>query len=274
MPFVARGVEKAADLNSFNLGLAAGRDMAVSFVVVRQHLQGVARAVRYGIMFIGIVFLATLIFEAVSGRKAHPAQYILVGLAQCVFYLLLLSMTEIIGFTVVVRHRRGGDGRRCSPTTPAPRSSRRRWACARLVGPGRCSTRAMYVLMTLEDFALFAGSVVAFAVIAATMIATRRIDWYGRGVPETRHRDDVTLGQFARLTGAAALVRFARAMVELTLPKNSKVKPGKRHTRAARAPSGSASSRSTATIPRPARTRAGTSTTSISTAAGRWFSTR
>ncbi len=38
----------------------------------------------------------------------------------------------------------------------------------------------MYVLMTLEDFALLAGSVVAFAVIAATMVATRRIDWYGR----------------------------------------------------------------------------------------------
>jgi inner membrane protein len=43
----------------------------------------------------------------------------------------------------------------------------------------------MYVLMTLEDFALLAGSVVAFAVIAATMIATRRIDWYGRGVSPT-----------------------------------------------------------------------------------------
>jgi inner membrane protein len=37
--------------------------------------------------------------------------------------------------------------------------------------------------MTLEDFALLAGSVVAFAVIAATMYATRRIDWYGRGAP-------------------------------------------------------------------------------------------
>jgi inner membrane protein len=44
---------------------------------------------------------------------------------------------------------------------------------------------AMYVLMTLEDFALLAGSVVAFVVIAATMIATRRIDWYGRGVSQT-----------------------------------------------------------------------------------------
>ena len=132
-------------------------------------------------MFIGIVFLATLIFEAVSGRKAHPAQYILVGLAQCVFYLLLLSMTEIIGFTAaffvaaaatvalagVLRRRfvPVRRGRRCG-----------RWsAWALLYG-------AMYVLMTLEDFALLAGSVVAFAVIAATMIATRRIDWYGRGV--------------------------------------------------------------------------------------------
>ena len=73
--------------------------MAVSFVASDDIYHGVARAVRYGIMFIGIVFLATLIFEAVSGRKAHPAQYILVGLAQCVFYLLLLSLTEIIGFT-------------------------------------------------------------------------------------------------------------------------------------------------------------------------------
>ena len=44
---------------------------------------------------------------------------------------------------------------------------------------------AMYILMTLEDFALLAGSVVSFVVIAATMIATRRIDWYGRGVSAT-----------------------------------------------------------------------------------------
>ena len=76
---VARGAEEAADLSSFNLGLITGRDMAVSFVSSDDVYRGVARAVAYGIMFIGIVFLATLIFEAVSGRKAHPAQYILVG---------------------------------------------------------------------------------------------------------------------------------------------------------------------------------------------------
>jgi inner membrane protein len=178
VPFVARGVEKAADLNSFNLGLAAGRDMAVSFVASDDIYTGVARAVRYGIMFIGIVFLATLIFEAVSGRKAHPAQYILVGLAQSVFYLLLLSMTEIIGFTPAFFIAAAATVALLAYYAGASFNSaavglRALAGLAGLYG-------AMYVLMTLEDFALFAGSVVAFAVIAATMIATRRIDWYGR----------------------------------------------------------------------------------------------
>lgn len=178
VPFVARGMEKAADLSSFNLGLAAGRDMAVSFVASDDIYQGVTRAVRYGVMFIGIVFLATLIFEAVSGRKAHPAQYILVGLAQCVFYLLLLAITEIIGFAPAFI---------IAAAATVSLLAFYAGAAFRSVSVGIRSLfglaglyAAMYVLMTLEDFALLAGSVVAFTVIAATMIATRRIDWYGR----------------------------------------------------------------------------------------------
>jgi inner membrane protein len=183
VPFVARGVEKAADLNSFNLGNAAGRDMAVSFVASNDIYNGVMRAVRYGIMFIGIVFLATLIFEAVSGRKAHPAQYILVGLAQCVFYLLLLSLTEIIGFTPAFVIAAVATVALLGYYAGASFGSQAVGLRA-LAGLGLLYA-AMYILMTLEDFALLAGSIVAFAVIAATMIATRRIDWYGRGVATT-----------------------------------------------------------------------------------------
>jgi inner membrane protein len=155
--------------------------MAVSFVSSDNIYQGVTRAVRYGIMFIGIVFLATLIFEAVSGRKAHPAQYILVGLAQCVFYLLLLSMTEIIGFGIAFAIAAAATVALLAYYAGASFQSGAVGARA-FVGLAALYG-AMYVLMTLEDFALFAGSVVAFAVIAATMIATRRIDWYGRGAP-------------------------------------------------------------------------------------------
>ncbi|HYD86309.1 MAG TPA: cell envelope integrity protein CreD [Vitreimonas sp.] len=179
VPFVARGMEAAADLNTFNLGLAAGRDMAVSFVASDDVYQGVARAVRYGIMFIGIVFLATLIFEAVSGRKAHPAQYLLVGLAQCVFYLLLLSITELIGFTPAFLIAAAATVLLLAFYAGASFASRA--VGVRALAGLALLYAAMYVLMTLEDFALLAGSIVAFAVIAATMIATRRIDWYGAG---------------------------------------------------------------------------------------------
>lgn len=178
VPFVARGVEKAADLNSFNLGLAAGRDMAVTFVSSDNIYQGVMRAVRYGIMFIGILFLATLIFEAVSGRKAHPAQYLLVGLAQCVFYLLLLSMTELIGFDIAFAIAAAATVALLAYYAGASFNSQAVGMRA-LVGLGLLYA-AMYVLMTLEDFAMLAGSVLALIVIAATMFATRGIDWYGR----------------------------------------------------------------------------------------------
>jgi inner membrane protein len=181
VPFVARGLEKAADLKTFNLGNAAGRDMAVSFVDPDDIYRGVGRAVSYAIMFIGIVFLATLIFEAVSGKKAHPAQYILVGLAQCVFYLLLLSLTEIIGFTTAFVLATAATVSLLAYYAGA--SFKSRAVGLRAFAALGVLYGAMYVLMTLEDFALLAGSVVAFAVIAATMIATRRIDWYGRAQP-------------------------------------------------------------------------------------------
>lgn len=184
VPFVARGLEKAADLASFDLGVAASRDMAVSFVSANDIYNGVARAVRYAIMFIGIVFLATLIFEAVSGKKAHPAQYILVGLAQCVFYLLLLALTEIIGFTPAFMIAAASTVLLLAFYAGA--SFRSRGVGLRALLGLAALYLAMYVLMTLEDFALLAGSVVAFAVIAATMVATRRIDWYGRANPEER----------------------------------------------------------------------------------------
>jgi inner membrane protein len=178
IPFAAGSIEKSADLNTFALGDSASRDMAVSFVSADDVYNGVQRAVRYGIMFIGIVFLATLIFEALSGKKAHPAQYILVGLAQSVFYLLLLAITEIIGFTGAFTIAAASTVALLGYYAGASSGSIR-------VGVGALAGLSalygvMYVLMTIEDFAFFAGSVVAFLVIAGAMIATRRINWYGR----------------------------------------------------------------------------------------------
>ena len=63
-------------------------------------------------MFVGLVFLTFFVFEALSGQRVHPAQYVLIGLAQMVFYLLLLSLAEHLGFDLALRGR-GGRHRRC-----------------------------------------------------------------------------------------------------------------------------------------------------------------
>ena len=128
-------------------------------------------------MFIGIVFLATLIFEAVSGKKAHPAQYILVGLAQCVFYLLLLSLTELIGFTTAFAMRPQRRWRLLAYYAGASFKSqavgvRALAALAVLYG-------AMYVLMTLEDFALLAGSLRRLRGDRRHHDRHAPINWYG-----------------------------------------------------------------------------------------------
>ena len=60
--------------------------------------QSVTRSLKYVLLFLGLVFLTYFIFEATSNKRVHPAQYMLVGTAQIIFFLLLLSLAEKIGF--------------------------------------------------------------------------------------------------------------------------------------------------------------------------------
>ena len=55
---------------------------------------------KYALLFVGLVFLSYFLFEVAAGRRVHPAQYILIGVAQLVFYLLLLSIAERTGFDI------------------------------------------------------------------------------------------------------------------------------------------------------------------------------
>lgn len=178
VPFIARGLPKAGDVRSLGLNALVERDLAVTFSAVADVYRGVMRAVQYALMFIGIVFLAAFVFEAVGGRRAHPAQFVLVGLAQCVFYLLLLSITEIIGFTPAFLIAAAATI--ALLTFYAASAFRSAAIGVRALVGLIVLYGAMYVLMTMEDYALLAGSIVAFLVVAGAMIATRQVDWYGK----------------------------------------------------------------------------------------------
>jgi inner membrane protein len=174
VPFIARGVvaEGTTDILS-QLGHTA---IGVSFVELADAYQSVTRSLKYAVLFIGLVFLSYFLFEVVSRQRVHPAQYILVGVAQLVFYLLLLSIAERIGFdfafliaavaTVGLISAYAGwifHGRRYGLRALAAFSS---------------LYALIYVLLRLEDQALLVGAVASFAAIAAVMYFTRHMDWY------------------------------------------------------------------------------------------------
>jgi inner membrane protein len=106
----------------------------------------------------------------------HPVQYAFVGFALCLFYLLLVSVSERAGFDVayglsatvttllISGYARGVlGGTRQSATVLA--------ALTGLYG-------FLYLLLRLEDFALLAGSIGLFIVLAWVMYITRRMNWY------------------------------------------------------------------------------------------------
>ena len=131
------------------------------------------RAIKYGIMFIGLTFVACLLFEMATGTRPHVAQYGLIGLALCVFYLLLLSVAEQVGFALAYV---------ASASAVVAQATLYNWALRRRAGPALAFGAilaglyaGLYGLLQLEDVALLTGSVLLFAVLSVAMWLTRNI---------------------------------------------------------------------------------------------------
>lgn len=134
------------------------------------------RALKYGFLFIGITFMAFFLFEMLKRLAIHPAQYTLVGLAQAMFFLLLLSFSEHINFTaayviaavacvILVGYYLGY----------VMRGTWRGAGFASLLG---ACYAALYGLLVSEDNALLMGSLLLFILLAVSMTVTRNFDWY------------------------------------------------------------------------------------------------
>lgn len=186
VPFIARGV--AAGGGSQTIARLGQTALGVTFVEPANPYQSVARSLKYALMFVGLVFLAYFLFETMAKRRVHPAQYLLIGLAQIIFYLLLLSIAERIGFDGAFAISAGATVALISAYAGWVFESRRQGLIA-LVS-FTLLYGLIYVLMRLEDFALLIGALTSFAAIAAVMYFTRRIDWYGvSAVPAEQSKD-------------------------------------------------------------------------------------
>ena len=151
----------------------------VAFIDPVNIYQQAERAVKYGVLFIALTFAAFFLFETLKDLRIHPLQYALVGLALAVFFLLLVSLSEHIRFLSAylvasvscvlligfyLSHVLGGWRRGAAFATKL----------ALLYG-------VLYGLLLSEDNALMLGALLVFVALAATMVLTRRIDWYQLG---------------------------------------------------------------------------------------------
>jgi len=174
VPYIARGVAAEGESNLIS-GLDATA-LGVSFVETADPYQSVTRSLKYVLLFLGLLFLSYFIFEATTGKRVHPAQYILVGVAQIIFYLLLLSLAERIGFDFAFLA--------AGVATVALLSANAGWIfTSRKEGFKALAVFTLlysliYMLLRLEDNALLVGAIASFAAIAAAMYFTRGIDWY------------------------------------------------------------------------------------------------
>jgi inner membrane protein len=188
VPFIARGVRAEGPSDSIS-GLDASA-LGVSFIEVADPYQSLNRSLKYAALFLGLLFLSYFVFEVTTGKRVHPAQYVLVGMAQIIFYLLLLSLAERIGFDLGFLF--------AGSATVALLSINAAWIfSSRLQGVRALAIFTLlyvliYLLLRLEDNALLVGAVASFLVVAAAMYFTRGIDWYSSlpvaGPSETQTR--------------------------------------------------------------------------------------
>ena len=177
VPFLSRAIAAHGTAGEINLLAAKTHVMRVNFISALNPYRMLNRALKYSIFFMGIIFLTFFLSEIIMSMAIHPAQYGLVGMAQAVFYLLLLAFSEQIGFNIAFFISALAT---VSLTAIYAASSFKNNRYALRYGVIFAAVYAlMFMLLSVQGLALLASAIVSFLIIALTMYLTRELDWYG-----------------------------------------------------------------------------------------------
>lgn len=137
----------------------------------------VDRAVKYGFLFIGFTFLTFFLFDIIAGARIASAEYLLTGAGLILFFVLLLALSELVGFTMAYLVASGAIiGLLWSYSAAVLKS----WRRGRFIGLLLVGLYALlFVLLNLEAWSLLIGATLLFAALAGVMYATRNVDWHG-----------------------------------------------------------------------------------------------
>jgi inner membrane protein len=149
----------------------------VNFYIPIDYYDLVNRAAKYGLMFLAVAFFGVLVLELTSRRRVHAVQYVFVGLAMILFYILLLSLSEHIGFTLAYLAASAATGGMLSLYVGKSLQSAAKGGIMLTIF--LILYGLLYLILRLEDYALLAGAIAGFVMLTVTMFATLRVNWSG-----------------------------------------------------------------------------------------------
>lgn len=175
VPDYSRSIPNAASESQYLTMTNAA--FGVSFFDAQSVYRQNDRSTKYGLLVVALIFSALFLFEVVVGVRMHPVQYVLVGLALATFYVLLLAVSEHLGFgAAYLVASLVAVALVTAYASTSLRSPRRGFAVGALQAG---AYGVFYILVANETYALLLGACTLFVVIAVAMYLTRRVDWYG-----------------------------------------------------------------------------------------------
>jgi inner membrane protein len=158
--------------NSYKIEPSA---FGVRFILPVDEYQKINRTAKYAVMFISLTFLSFFMIEVLNKKVMHPIQYLLIGFALLLFYTLLLSVSEHVGFQPSYVIASVAMTALIAGYTKAVLSNK--LLATVIAGILVTLYGYLYVILQLQDYALLMGSVGLFVILALVMYLTRRIDW-------------------------------------------------------------------------------------------------
>jgi inner membrane protein len=148
---------------------------AVDFITTVDEYQQNERASKYGFLVIGLTFLVFFLIQSISKINIHIFQYSMIGIALIMFYTLLISITEHSSFSFAYMVAATSVIALISLYSISILNDKK---FPLFIG---ISLTVLYififVIIQLEDYALLVGSIGLFAILAAVMYFSRKIEW-------------------------------------------------------------------------------------------------
>jgi inner membrane protein len=179
IPFLGRGFPQAWTSKDEMEDEIETSSFGVDFLNPVDHYRMAERSVKYASLFILLTFATLWLFEVRAAVRVHPIQFLMLGGALCLFYLLLLALSEHLAFPLAYGIASiSVVGMVAAYGVVVLRGI----AKAMAIGLGVALLYVyLYVLLVNEDYALLLGSVGLFLILGLIMYATRHVDWYGAG---------------------------------------------------------------------------------------------